>query len=460
MKKITFVSAAVTALLLISELFTSCSSSGLTPEEKRLKKLQAKQKKDAYTGWIYVPERKFSITKDDIKIDMNGSTGTFGLYAIPEQGDPVPLLSNYDSFTSTFVSVKIGRKEYRLNRENGVKSEARRTPYGAQMCYTLSNQAQVVVDFSFLPSIATSSRVDMLRVTIYTINLGRSTQSFTVKSVFDTILGENTTTHFSTAARSRINTEVQYLTMADHLWVRSSNENTSLQFLLSGKGISSPSHVTLANKDSLAESNWVPQVMESKSFNSVISYNNSAVGLNWKTAYLDPYKTDVITFYLSVGIGGNEPAGKDFLKALEEGKTALAASLPDFAPYTNVAPSPSELTEDELQTPYYENMPVIPGQGNIPEADSEKNAKTEAPAKEENLPETENTSAGDNTLPADAEPEEKVVITKMQLNPEYIQQLLDHIAELEAGDPGVNKAEIDALNSELDGILLMLKSME
>ena len=112
MKKTVKILCAVLAAVLCSQIFLSCSSSGLTPEEKRLKKLQAKQRKDAYTGWIYVPERKFSITKDDIKIDMNGSTGTFGLYAIPEQGSPVPLLSNYDSFTSTFVSVKIGRKEH------------------------------------------------------------------------------------------------------------------------------------------------------------------------------------------------------------------------------------------------------------------------------------------------------------------------------------------------------------
>ena len=458
MKKTVKILCAVLAAVLCSQIFLSCSSSGLTPEEKRLKKLQAKQRKDAYTGWIYVPERKFSITKDDIKIDMNGSTGTFGLYAIPEQGSPVPLLSNYDSFTSTFVSVKIGRKEYRLNRENGVKSEARRTPYGAQMCYTIEKQAQVVVDFSFLPSIATSSRVDMLRVTIYTINLGRSTQSFTVKSVFDTVLGENTVSHFSTAAKSKINSEVQYLSMSNDLWVRSSNDSTSVQFLLDGKGISSPSHVTLANKDSLSTANWIPQTIEAKSFNSVISYNNSAVGINWKTAYLDPLKTSVITFYMSVGISGNEPAGKDFLKALEEGRTALAASLPDFAPYTNVAPSPSEISEDELKTPYYENMPVIPGQQDTV-ADPETSASGESDSPEDSAglsPESSSDSSKENeaTVP------EKVVVTKMQLNPEYIQQLLDHIAELEADDPGINKAEIDALNAELDGILLMLKSME
>jgi len=161
---------------------------------------------------------------------------------------------------------------------------------------------------------------------------------------------------------------------------------------------------------------------------------------------------------MSVGISGNEPAGKDFLKALEEGRTALAASLPDFAPYTNVAPSPSEISEDELKTPYYENMPVIPGQQDTV-ADPETSASGESDSPEDSAglsPETSSDSSKENEVTAP----EKVVVTKMQLNPEYIQQLLDHIAELEADDPGINKAEIDALNAELDGILLMLKSME
>ena len=430
MKKIIFV---IFTSLYIALSF-SCASGGkkLTAEEKRILKEQKKQRKDLYTGWVYIPERKFSITKDDIKIEMNGSTGTFGLYAIPEVGSPVPLLSNYDSNTSTFFTVKIGRKEYRLNRENGVKSEARRTPYGAQMAYTISGQAQVVVDFSFMPSIATSSRVDMLRVTVYTINLGKHTQAFTVKSVFDTVLGENTASHFSTAAKSRINSESQFASMDEELWVRSANEQTAVQFLLHGKGITEPTRVTLANKDSLALPVWIPQIQDTKSFSSVISYNNSAVGINWKTGYLDPSRTSVITFYISVGIEGNEPAGKDFLAALAEGKTALSAKIPPAFATTTVPPDPAQVSEEEIATAYYENMPAVA-------EDSDAFAK---------VSETGSSSSGKD-----------IIITKEKLDPEYIQRLLDHIAELENDGEVVNQAEIDYLNDELDAILRVLATM-
>ena len=454
MKKILLIAASV----IFSLVCLSCESSdtkNLTKEEKAILKEQKKQKKDAYTGWIYIPDRKFSITKDDIKIEMNGSTGSFCLYAIPEVGKPVPLLSNYDSTTSTFFSVKIGRKEYRLNRENGVKSEARRTPYGAQMAYLISGEAQIVVDFSFLPSIATSSRVDMLRVTVYTINLGKHTQSFAIKGVFDTVLGENTDAHFSTAAKSRINSEMQLFDLSDDLWIRSSNGNTSLQMLLCGKGINSPSYVTLANKDALALPMWVPQVQDTKSFSSVISYNNSAVGLNWKTAYIDPNRTSVITFYISVGIGGNEPAGKNFLASLAEGKTALSAKIPPAFQTTNVAPDPAQISPDEIQTVYHENMPAV--------TEGPVQTIKDTPVEVQDVSDTE----GPVQVLASVEEEKEelpettaAAVTKEQLDPEYIQKLLDHIAALEEDGSGVNDNEIQYLNEELDSILKVLNSME
>ena len=323
------------------------------------------------------------------------------------------------------------------------------------MAYLISGEAQIVVDFSFLPSIATSSRVDMLRVTVYTINLGKHTQSFAIKGVFDTVLGENTDAHFSTAAKSRINSEMQLFDLSDDLWIRSSNGNTSLQMLLCGKGINSPSYVTLANKDALALPMWVPQVQDTKSFSSVISYNNSAVGLNWKTAYIDPNRTSVITFYISVGIGGNEPAGKNFLASLAEGKTALSAKIPPAFQTTNVAPDPAQISPDEIQTVYHENMPAVP-EGPV-------QTIKDTPLEVQDVSDTE----GPVQVLASVEEEKEelpettaAAVTKEQLDPEYIQKLLDHIAALEEDGSGVNDNEIQYLNEELDSILKVLNSME
>src|SRR5574344_1393110 len=362
------------AARLAAEKAKKAANQKAAAKKKAAEKIEKQKRKDNYTGWVYIPKKNFTVTNGDIQLTMRGSTGSFELYAIPETGKPLPLLATYDEFCSTFFSLMIGRKEYRLNREAGVKSEARKTEYGAQMAYTVPNKAQIVIDFSFMPSIATSSRVDMLRVTIYTINLGKSTQAFTVKGVFDTMLGENTVTHFSTAGHRRINNEVQYTEMANEKWVRSENEKAAIQFLLDGKGISVPKCVTLGNKDFLSGASWVPPAQDTRSFSSVLSYNNSAVGVNWKTAYLDPMKTDVITFYISVATDGNEPAGKDFIASLKAGRTALPSNLPNTVQTTTVAPTPATVSPEETQTTYYENMPAIAG-----DSSAGKVLDTEAP---------------------------------------------------------------------------------
>lgn len=476
-------------------------------QEKQRQKLLKKQKKDKYTGWIYIPESKFTITNGDVKIYMNGKTGCFELYAVPENLKAVPLLASYDSFASSYFSVRIGNKVYRLNRENGVKSEARRTPYGAQMAYTINSKAQIVVDFSFLPSIASSSRVDMLRVTIYTINLSKHIQSFAIKGVFDTQLGENTLSHFSTASERNINTERQFLDMKDQIWVRSENEKAAIQFLLNGKGISNTQVVTMANKDVLENSSWIPQAQEGKSFSSVISYNNSALSVNWKTAYLDPMKLDIITFYISVASDGNEPAGKKFLASLAEGKTALSANLPDVVSTTTVAPLPEKLDESQIKTPYWENMPVVPESSsqsqdglftfsdfdsnqtqtlgfddetsnltnenfssnsnddlldyqNVlsqnPQNQPQQNSQTQS-----SLPQNQQTQTSpqqNQNVPHEVSPEQ--VKNDPQLDPSYIQNILDRIEQLENDPELVNEEEIQNLNKELDEIFSKLRSLE
>ncbi|MFA6936750.1 MAG: hypothetical protein WCQ67_00805 [Treponema sp.] len=460
---------------------------------KALAKIEKQKRKDNYTGWVYIPKKNFNMTNGDIKLDMRGSTGSFELYAIPEVGSPVPLLATYDDFCSTFFSLLIGRKEYRLNREAGVKSEARKTEYGTQMAYTIPNKAQVVVDFSFMPSIATSSRIDMLRVTVYTINLGKSTQSFSVKGVFDTSLGENTMAHFSTAAHSRINKETQYSDMSVEKWIRSSNEKAAIQFIFDGYGVTKPRSIILGNRDFLSTSVWLPVVQETRSFSSVLAYNNSAMSVNWKTSYLDPMKTDVITFYISVASDGNEPAGKEFIATLNSGKSALPSNLPNSVQLTTVAPEPVPVPSEP--TTYYENMPAISGDSTVPSTaadvnkgavlDTEKEETVTVPAipiapavsvvPSTSLPTTTSSNpavTNNNVMPkVDSSLVNKAnqtyngsyplsSITKAQLDPEYIQTLLDRISDLESDPALVDKAEVKRLNDELDAILSIIRSQE
>lgn len=375
--------------------------SGSFAQENLTYVMDDSSKKSAEKIPEYTVEKKVVVERDKIRLELDGTMGSFSLYALPEKGRSIALLSSYDSGSASFFVLRAGRREYRLTRANGIKAEARRTPLGAQMAYLVPDVAQVVVDFSFMPSVPNSTKIDMLRVTVYTINLAKTMQSFALKAVFDTVLGENTYSHFSTAAHSKINSEMQFSSMTDDLWVRSNNEKAAIQFLVEGAGISKVSALTLATKDAVTNSvGWIPVAQFEKSFTSVVSYNNSAVGINWSQVYLDSLKTDAVGFFISVATDGELPAGRQFLSDLESGDSALGVYSKAIVPTTKIAPPPKHLTREE------------------------------AGVRESLVNE----------------------ITEEQLDTEYIQSLLDHIAALSA-ESSVDDEELGRLNSELDAIL-------
>ncbi|WP_407397618.1 hypothetical protein [Treponema sp.] len=372
---------------------------------------------DAAPASTYVPRVKnvIEIQRDDIRLVLNGNEGTFAIYGVAEKGNRIPLLSTYDANSSSYFVVKVGRKEYKLQSKMGIKCEARNTPLGAQMAYLVSDEVQVVVDFSFMPSIATSTRIDMLRVSVFVINIGRSIQSYAVKGVFDTTLGENTQAHFSTAAKKFINSEAQFQSMEEDLWVRSANKDAAIQFILGSKEITRTEAVTLATRDKMDSVTWIPSIQSSRSFNSVTSFNNSALCINWPSTYLDTLRTANYGFYISVATGGNNPAGKQFLSDLDNGKTALGVAAKNSVAKLNGAAKPIPLTQEEVDS-------VTPNiLNNIPSSSKEAFVKTKE-------------------------------ITEAQLDPEYIQDLLDRIATLKE-DETMDKTELYALNEELDSIL-------
>ena len=119
-------------------------------------------------------------------------------------------------------------------------------------------------------------------------------------------MGENSGVHFSTGTLPKLNTQKQFHSMDHDRWIRSANKKASVCFLLDGADISKPEAVTLAAVGELSKY-WVPVVHDGRSFNSAQAYNNSAVAVNWSTAYLLPQEKDVKTFYIS---GSTMDAGR------------------------------------------------------------------------------------------------------------------------------------------------------
>ncbi len=419
-----------------------------------------KQRVDPYTGWTYVAEKNIDIAEGCVGIGMKQSTGSFCLYNV-RKGKTYPLLSSYDSFGSTFFTLRIDETDYKLSRTGGAECQPRRTAYGAQMAYSIEGKAYFVVDFSFMPSDADSAFVDALRVSLYLVNTSGKNESVTLKGLFDTCLGENTSSHFSTAKEKYINTEKQFRSfdLADAAWIRSANDLYSIQFLLSGKGITEPYCATLANKDYLTTSSWLPTVHDGKGFSSVVSYNNSALAINWNEIELAKNQAEIITFYITVGDYGKEPAGKDFLLALEEGRSVLHECTAPIVEKKEENP-PVELNEStdtalaKTESRFWVGMPNIAG----PESEAWKSGGGTSKAQEKKESEKKETKTNSTANTNSDKASSKISLKKEQLDTQYIQDLLDRIHEIENNGEVIDKAELKRLNDELDAILEKLRS--
>ena len=196
----------------------------------------------------------------------------------------------------------------------------------------------------------------------------------------------------------------------------------------SGADISPVESVALANYTTLDTKKWEADMTTFRSFDTVLSYNNSAVAVYWPKGALEPEEEYSEVFYLSVAAGDAIPGGAAYINALTEQQ--------------NGAEEAQE--EEQTQTVASQKEPSVK---NIQAVNEQEPVKTEPkpePAKTE-------------PKPVQQEPKTQS-ISEDKLTYDYIQMLLDRIESLEEGDPDVNKEEINALNSELDAILEILNS--
>lgn len=252
----------------------------------------------------------------NVKVSLKGGVGSFQLYTINRDKVAVPVLSGYDESTSSFFALRAGKKDYKLIDNAGVITGTRKSQRGVQIVYVVPGVARLFVKFDAFRS-DPSRGEDIVKVTCVVRNRSGHEDEFALKNVLDTVLGEQRGSHFSTAQDMAINNEMQFRKMEKIRWIKSENNKASMQILLSGANITPPEVVSLANKDLVSLSAWVPTVVRSRSFDSVVSYNNSAVCLNWETVTLQPDEEKTYVYYIAFGNDGRAPSGDEFIEELE-----------------------------------------------------------------------------------------------------------------------------------------------
>lgn len=307
---------------------------------------------DEYLGIVYLPEHNVTLESGRLRVVLRGNTGTFNIYAVDAQGKRTAIFSTVDDSSTTFFSVLVGKREYRLNKAASIETQVRQTDAGGQIAYTLKKQFQSVLDFSLLSS-ERGGEADVVRLTLYVTNLAKNRQTLAVRAVLDTVLGENQSYHFETASHERIYGEKQFSALSGERFFYSGNGNTTAQVLVEGKTMQSPQMITFAHRDSLSSGAFFPVVRGEKSFTNIMTYSNSAAGINWPYFSVNPGETAHLTFYIAVGTGGVAPKGLQFVDALEDNAQIVAAVSDERR---DVDAAVSEVSDDKLDFVYIQNL--------------------------------------------------------------------------------------------------------
>ena len=408
----------------------------------------ARESKKNYTGWISSSIRPITNVKGNIKFYARPKKGTFALFVMNADEKAIPVISSANEYTTSSFYLKAGKKIIKLCDDSSVVSAAKRTEKGIKIRYAIDKVAVVIIDFEAI-STKEGEPEDTVKVTASILSQSKKKTDFALKFICDTVLGETDRHHFYTSQNLPVKNEVLYHSMQEEKWFLSKNAKAAMQFILDGEGISPVESLALANFATLNTGKWEADMTSFRSFDTVLSYNNSAVGIYWPKSTLANEETCSDVFYISLAADGALPGGAAYLIPVEteaEEEEAAADAGQDSAQTKEETDAGQQDVVQNIQAVKEEELPAEPVKETIKETPADT-AKEEAPVKEAEAEpiKTQNVSAVQE-------------ITNDKLSVDYIQKLLDRIEELEEGDPSVNKDEINKLNSELDAILTILNA--
>lgn len=389
-------------------------------------------KKKNYIGWIDASGRDVDFKDGIIRLRGKPRLGTYNIGLLTENGKYVPVLSTRDEYTSSFFSLKVDKKIYKLSADANTMTMAKKTDTGIKLLYRIANVADVEIDFSSLNSIKNGD-IDLIKVTATVTNLGPKKVQFALKSVLDTILGESTQYHFYNADDSAVKSEVMYRNVQDVKWVTSKNKNGQMLVFLTGADISPLEYVALANYSTLDIKNWEPEMLSYRAFDTVLSYNNSAIGLAWPAKNLRVEESVSFVYYIGFASESEKPVCTKYIwpNGIEQAVEAANEVVTPVPTKDEVAklPETTAIVPEVPSTPAVETISPVTVINPVPEEPKiVSNVKFDVSK-----------------------------LTKEQLSPEYIQNLLDRISALEEDDTTINRDELLQLNAELDAILEVLR---
>lgn len=450
-------------LLVITALcFVSCASSkknalppgfedDLYSADSNSRKIKAP---DFNTDWVRKKSKNVDALFGNVKLRAKKSTGAFNICVVNDDGKVIPVFSTADEYNSTSFYLKAGNKIIKLNQDSIVSSAAHKTNDGMQVYYKIDDVATVVVDFTCFKSDAKNRDTDSIRVTARVLNTGKKKNEFQLKVVLDTILGETDRHHFYTSSNTPVKNEVALRKFTEDDWFISKNNNASMQFLFKGLEATETDLVAIANYSTLVNATWEPDMLSYRTFDTILSYNNSAVGAIWTPKKLSIDESFDEVFYISLAAGSDSPSGNVFVCGDEPVVTAPVVKPADKKPVVEEK-TPEKKPEDKVEPkvePKEETKVEPKEEPKVEEKTAEKPEENKTPeVKEEKTePEKPVEEKTDNQNKKDPVPSNKY-------SDDYVRRLIDRIKALQNENDPISQKELIELNMELDAILESLR---
>lgn len=356
--------------------------------------------------------------KDNILVEYVPHNGGVFLYYIDDDGKKTPVLDTVDYGTSSFVGVLIDKNYFNIRTSGGVAYKCEVKEDRLSVIYNIAKKVQLTVTY-------TVPQKNLLNIKYDLKNLDGTEHSVSLKSIFDTSLGEWNGTLFSTESKQKIKSEYIITDYQKHKTLTSSDGEIGIRFMMDKDFEKYAYKTVIAAKPFFETDSFDSYFVEGRGFNTVLSYNNSCVGFFFKSRVLKKDKD--ISFSQRI----------EFSKAIITSFKEIEdeSDLPKFEENENEAVKADEKTEV-----------ILPDQTSVDSA-TKKEESVSVEQEIDYTPVFENISAKDSTV-------EKPVKT---VDRQRALEVINRIKNLEDSGKNTDRREIMQLQRELTEILKCLK---
>lgn len=342
----------------------------------------------------------------------------------------VPVIDTLDYANSSYIGIAVDKRFYNVHNTSGITYSYSNDGDTLTVNYQIKKQILLSVEY-------TISSKNILSIKYHVKNIDSDAHSVMLKSVFDTIFEEFNGGFYSTESKKKIKSEYIISDFDRHQYIESSNKVVSIRFLLDENFSKYAYKAVVAAKPYFESDIFEGRFVEGRGFNTVLSYNNSAIGFFFKTLKLN---------------AGEE---KTFVQRILFFKTEFA--FPDDLdeePEQNVFVDGESDSENETQSAVTKFVPV----------DNAADYKPGVPSavEEDDEEETVDVKTEVKTPVSVSKPEQDNAVTEARRNAlkKEASSLIDRIEKLDDDGANTDQAEVMRLQAQLDQVLRQLKELK